>query len=136
MELQFSASPARLSEVRRAVREDLYGIVPEAELDNLVLAFNEAATNAVLYGSAGDRPVEVVVRVQGEWAELSVLDCGPAPQPGVRAGGAAEARAEPDLSPSGGRGLWLMGRLVDEVRLERVRHGTRIVLRQRIRRGP
>jgi anti-sigma regulatory factor (Ser/Thr protein kinase) len=33
-----------------------------------------------------------------------------------------------------GRGLWLLRRLVDEVRLERVRLGTRVTLRRAI--GP
>ena len=31
---------------------------------------------------------------------------------------------------AGGRGLWLLGRLVDEVRIERVRLGTRVTLRR------
>jgi len=133
VELQFSASPARLSEVRRAVRADLRGVVPEPDLDDILLAFNEAATNAVLHGSAGGRPVEVAVRVQGEWVELTILDWGPGPRPGERTTDEPEAQAKAALSPGGGRGLWLMGRLVDEVRLERVRHGTRITLRRQIR---
>jgi anti-sigma regulatory factor (Ser/Thr protein kinase) len=34
---------------------------------------------------------------------------------------------------AGGRGLWLLQRLVDEVRLERVELGTRVTLRRAIR---
>src|SRR6266542_4305576 len=44
-----------------------------------------------------------------------------------------EDRADGDAAPASGRGLWLMGRLVDEVRLERIHpHGTRVTLRRRV----
>ena len=138
MQVQFPASPARLGELRRAVRADLRGVVPDADLDDLVVALNEAATNAVLHGSADGHPVEVAVRVRGGWAEMTVLDRGPAP-PSRETDLEREAAGEPEgcesrseVAPIGGRGLWLMGRLVDEVRLERVQLGTRITLRRRL----
>jgi anti-sigma regulatory factor (Ser/Thr protein kinase) len=55
-----------------------------------------------------------------------VLDRGPDPpaQP--------PTDADTDALAVGGRGLWLLGRLVDEVRLERVRFGTRVTLRRAI----
>jgi anti-sigma regulatory factor (Ser/Thr protein kinase) len=70
----------------------------------------------------------VVVHVNNDWVEASVLDHGPQPPPAVS--------AEPDTHElrAGGRGLWLLGRLVDEVRIERVRLGTRVTLRRAI--GP
>ena len=128
VELSFPASPAHLADLRRSVRAGLQGLVPEQDLDDLLVALNEAATNAVLYGSAGGQPVEVMVRVLGDWAEVSVLDRGPTtPPPRGRDSGTG-----PEATSYAGRGLWLMGRLVDEVRLERVDLGTRITLRRRI----
>jgi anti-sigma regulatory factor (Ser/Thr protein kinase) len=128
MELSFPATPAHLADLRQTVRTGLQGEIPERDLEELLVALNEAATNAMLYGSGAGQPVEVVIHVHGGWAEVSVLDRGPYP----RAGG---NHREADLEAAaghGGRGLWLMGRLVDEVRLERVDHGTRVTLRRRL----
>jgi anti-sigma regulatory factor (Ser/Thr protein kinase) len=71
----------------------------------------------VLYGSSGGQPIRVVVHVNDDRVEASVLDHGPHP-PGV------SADSNTDELPAGGRGLWLLGRLVDEVRLQRVKLGT------------
>jgi anti-sigma regulatory factor (Ser/Thr protein kinase) len=94
--------------------------------DDVVLALNEAATNAILYGSGGGQPVQVVVRVDDDVIHASVLDHGPdlPAQPSTD--------ADTDALAVRGRGLWLLGRLVDEVRLERVRLGTRVTLRRAI----
>ncbi len=127
MELSFPASPAHLADLRRSVRAGLQSEVPELDLEDILVALNEAATNAVLYGSGDGRPVEVVARVRGDWAEVSVLDRGPTPW----TGGGRSRGTETDAR-YGGRGLWLMGRLVDEVRLERVDLGTRVTLRRRL----
>jgi serine/threonine-protein kinase RsbW len=124
MQLVIPASPARLAGLRRAVRAYLRGLQEEVA-DDVVLALNEVATNAMLHGSSGGQPVEVVVQVDDGWVEASVLDHGPDPPPVLSA-----VSEEPD---SGGRGLWLLRRLVDEVRLERVRLGTRVTLRRAIR---
>jgi anti-sigma regulatory factor (Ser/Thr protein kinase) len=126
MRLCMPASPSRLAGLRRAVRAHLGG-VSEAVADDVVLALNEAATNAVLDGSRGGQPVEVAVHVTHDWVEASVLDHGPQPPPGL------PADADTDEPRAGGRGLWLLRRLVDEVRLERVKLGTRVTLRRAIR---
>ena len=127
MELSFPASPVHLADLRRSVRYGLQDVMPQRDLDDLLVALNEAATNAVLYGSGDGNPVEVVVHVRGEWAELSVLDQGPPLHGAVLGHG-----IDPQVAPHGRRSLWLIGRLVDEVRLERVDLGTRITLRRRI----
>jgi serine/threonine-protein kinase RsbW len=127
MELSVPPSPAYLAGLRQAARACLRGVAREAA-DDVVLALNEAATNAILYGSDGGQPVQVVVRVDDDVIHASVLDHGP------------DLPAEPptdadtDALAVRGRGLWLLGRLVDEVRLERVRLGTRVTLRRAI--GP
>jgi hypothetical protein len=52
LELSIPPSPTRLGGVRRAARACLRGISEEIA-DDVVVALNEAATNAVLYGSQG-----------------------------------------------------------------------------------
>ena len=127
MELSLPPSPVHLAGLRRAARACLGGVASEAA-DDVVLALNEAATNAILYGSSGGQPVQVVVHVNHDVIQASVLDHGPdlPTQP--------PSEADTDALAVRGRGLWLLGRLVDEVRLERVRLGTRVTLRRRI--GP
>jgi anti-sigma regulatory factor (Ser/Thr protein kinase) len=121
------ASPSRLAELRQTARGYLRGVSDEVA-DDIVLALNEAATNAVLYGSSGDQPIQVVVHVNDDWVEASVLDHGPQPPAGL------PAAADTGELPASGGGLWLLRRLVDEVRLERVKLGTRVTLRWAI--GP
>jgi serine/threonine-protein kinase RsbW len=127
VELSIPASPSRLAGLRRAARASLREVQDEVA-DDVVLALNEVATNAVLHGSSGGQPIQVVVHIKDDWVEASVLDHGPQSPPGV------SADSEPDELRAGGRGLWLLGRLVDEVRIERVRLGTRVTLRRAI--GP
>jgi anti-sigma regulatory factor (Ser/Thr protein kinase) len=127
MEVSVPASPSRLAGLREAVRADLRGVSDEVA-DDVVLALSEVATNAVLHGSSGGQPIQVVVHVSDDWVEASVLDRGPPSPPGL------PADTDIDELRAGGRGLWLLGRLVDEVRIERVRLGTRVTLRRAI--GP
>jgi anti-sigma regulatory factor (Ser/Thr protein kinase) len=132
VEMQFPATPARLADLRRTVRESLRGRIRDEDLDDLLLALHEATTNAVLHGSDGGAAVRVVVRLANGWAEATVLDRGQA-EPSVLDWD-EERDAPPRDSPQlSGRGLWLMGRLVDEVRLERVApRGTKVTLRRRV----
>jgi anti-sigma regulatory factor (Ser/Thr protein kinase) len=128
MELSIPASPSRLAALRRTARAYLRGVSDEVA-DDVVLALHEAATNAVLYGSRADQSIQVGVCVTDDWVEATVLDRGPQPPAGLPAAtGPGELRAF-------GRGLWLLHWLVDEVRLERVRRGTRVTLRRAIGRA-
>jgi anti-sigma regulatory factor (Ser/Thr protein kinase) len=124
VELTISASPLELAGLRRAARDAL-GEVPTQVADEMLLALDEAATNAILHGSSGGEPVEVAVRIRDGWVEATVLDHGPAKPP--------RPRSTADRLSGGGWGLWLLRCLVDEVRLERVEGGTRVTLRRRIR---
>jgi len=127
MELSIPASPSRLAALRRTARAYLRGVSDEVA-DDVVLALHEAATNAVLYGSRGGQAIQVGVHVIDDWVEATVLDHGPQPPAGL------PADADPGELRAGGRGLWLLRRLMDEVRLERVKLGTRVTLRRAI--GP
>jgi anti-sigma regulatory factor (Ser/Thr protein kinase) len=124
VELVISAAPFELAGLRRAARDALDEL-PTQIADEMLLALDEAATNAILHGSDGGDPIQVAVRVRDAWVEASVLDHGPAkpPRPG----------STTDRLSGGGWGLWLLRCLVDEVRLERVEGGTRVTLRRRIR---
>jgi anti-sigma regulatory factor (Ser/Thr protein kinase) len=121
MELTISAAPFELAGLRRAARDAL-GEVPTQVADEMLLALDEAATNAILHGSDGGDPIQVAVRVGDAWVEASVRDHGPTEPP----------RPRLDRRSGGGWGLWLLRCLVDEVRLERVEGGTRVTLRRRI----
>jgi anti-sigma regulatory factor (Ser/Thr protein kinase) len=123
MELTISASPFELAGLRRAARDAL-GEVPTQVADEMLLALDEAATNAILHGSGGGDPIEVAVRVRDAWVEATVLAHGPITPPRLV--------STTDRLSGGGWGLWLLRCLVDEVRLERVEGGTRVTLRRRI----
>lgn len=124
MELTISASPFELAGLRRAARDALCE-VPTQAADEMLLALDEAATNAILHGSSGGDPIQVAVRVRDAWVEATVLDHGPTTPP--------RPLSTTDQRSGGGWGLWLLRCLVDEVRLERVEGGTRVTLRRRIR---
>jgi len=124
MELAIPAAPAQLAGLRQAARHALRE-VPSQIADELVLALDEAATNAILYGSRGGDPVQVALWVRGGWVEATVVDHGPTQPP--------HPPPTTDQLSSRGRGLWLLDRLVDEVRVERAKLGTQVTLRRRIR---
>jgi anti-sigma regulatory factor (Ser/Thr protein kinase) len=128
MQLTIAPSPAHLAGLRRATQASLRD-VPSEVAEEVVLAVDEAATNAILYRSGAGLPLAVAVAVTADWVEASVLDHGPARPPSSLLAG-----ADTEALSGHGRGLWLLRRLVDEVRVERVRRGTRVTLRRWI--GP
>jgi anti-sigma regulatory factor (Ser/Thr protein kinase) len=92
---------------------------------DVLLALDEAVSNAIRHGSRAGDPVEVSVESDSEWVEMSVRDGGPTPR-------LPRLPAEPPPAlETGGRGLWLILQLVDEVRLQRVGAGTRLTMRRR-----
>jgi len=114
-----------LPDLRRAVARILRGI-EEGVTADVLLALDEAVSNAIRHGSAGGEPVVVSVERDGDWVEMTVRDGGPTPRlPRL------PAEAPPALQ-TGGRGLWLILQLVDEVRLQRVGEGTKLTLRRRV----
>ena len=96
---------------------------PGAVVDDLVLAVSEAVTNVIRYGSCNLQPVKVAVGVQGGWIQATIRDQGRPP-----------SRTAPLMSLRG-RGLWLIGQLVDELRLAKARPGMLVPLRQCISLG-
>ena len=125
MNLTLPPTSSCLPDLRRSVALTL-GDVDSAVLADVLLALDEAVSNAVRHGSRAGAPVQVSVDSDGEWVEMSVRDGGPTPRlPRLPA-------EPPPVLHTGGRGLWLILQLVDEVRLQRVGAGTRLTMRRRV----
>ena len=124
MELSLPPSPVHLAGLRQTARSCLRGVASEAA-DDVVLAPQRGSDQRhpvrVKRGAAGPG----VVHVNDDVIQASVLDHGPDLP--------AQPPTDADMDALGGRGLWLLRRLVDEVRLERVRLGTRVTLRREMR---
>jgi serine/threonine-protein kinase RsbW len=123
--LTLPPTSSSLPDLRRAVARTLEG-VDEGTAADVLLALDEAVSNAIRHGSAGGEPVRVSVERDGDWVEMTVRDGGPTPRlPRLPA-------APPPVMQTGGRGLWLILQLVDEVRLQRIGEGTALTLRRRV----
>ena len=125
MNLNLPPTSSCLPDLRRSVARTLEsvdgGVVAE-----VLLALDEAVSNAIRHGSRAGDPVEVTVDSDSEWVEMSVRDGGPTPR-------LPHLPAEPPPAlQTGGRGLWLILQLVDEVRLQRIGEGTRLTMRRRV----
>ncbi len=96
-------------------------------LVNLRVAVSEALSNAILYGNAGDRSKKVLVRANVDaWkARIQVIDEGPGFDPG-RVPDPTDAEA---IESAGGRGLFLLKRLADEVRYNAPGNSVTLTLR-------
>ena len=125
MNLTLPPTSSCLPDLRRSVARTLEG-VDDGVVADVLLALDEAVSNAVRHGSGAGDPVQVSVDSDSEWVERSVRDGGPTPRlPRL------PAEPPPPLQ-TGGRGLWLILQLVDEVRLQRIGEGTRLIMRRRV----
>jgi serine/threonine-protein kinase RsbW len=114
-----------LPDLRHSVARTLEEVDEEVVAD-VLLALDEAVSNAIRHGSVAGEPVLVSVESDGEWVEMTVRDGGPTPRlPRLPA-------EPPPVLQTGGRGLWLILQLVDEVRLQRIEDGTRLTMRRRV----
>ena len=128
MDLTLPPTSSCLPDLRRAAARTLGGL-DEAAAADVLLALDEAVSNAIRHGSADGQPVQVSVEREGDWVEMTVRDGGPTPHlPRLPA-------KPPPVLQTGGRGLWLILQLVDEVRLQRVGEGTELTLRRRVAAG-
>jgi anti-sigma regulatory factor (Ser/Thr protein kinase) len=126
VELRLVPSGAHLIELRDAARRALPG-VPDEVVQDVLLVLDEAVANAIRYGSAAGQPVAVSIDCDGDWIDLAVADQGPTPRlPSL-------PNEPPPPLATGGRGLWLILQLVDEVALERHGNGVRLTMRRRAR---
>ena len=125
MNLTLPPTSSSLPDLRRSVAQTLGDLDQEVVAD-VLLALDEAVSNAIRHGSRGGEQVQVTVESDDEWVEMTVRDGGPTPRlPHLPAG-------PPPVLQTGGRGLWLILQLVDEVRLQRIEDGTRLTMRRRV----
>ena len=125
MNLTLPPTSSSLPDLRRSVAKTL-GDVDEEVVADVLLALDEAVSNAIRHGSRGGEQVLVTVESDAEWVEMTVRDGGPTPRmPRLPA-------EPPPVLQTGGRGLWLILQLVDEVRLQRIEDGTRLTMRRRV----
>jgi anti-sigma regulatory factor (Ser/Thr protein kinase) len=113
-----------LLDLRRTAERELRGVAGDVA-DDVLLALDEAVGNAIRHGSRGGRPVLVTLDVDRGWIRMTVRDHGPTAELPC-----LPAEAPPTLA-DGGRGLWLISQLVDEVRLRRAGRGVLLSLGRR-----
>src|SRR5262245_37897940 len=111
---------AHIATVRRAVTEfAAWNGLPERQRSDFVLAVNELVTNAIQHGG-GNGDVRLWRTADALWCEVS--DRGPGLPPDRRDG----KYRRPPAHASGGRGLWLVHRLCDEVTISTGGRGTTV----------
>lgn len=94
---------------------------PEDARDAILLAFSEALSNAILYGSAPLRKsVRVLARMENSRLVLEVSDHGSGFRP------EKIELPDPRNMEEGGRGLFLMRALMDDVQWHDTPHGTTV----------
>ena len=94
----------------------------------VVLLTSEAVTNALEHGNRLDpeKTIEVEIEVRPDRVDVSVLDQGGGFEPGTT----ADPLDEANLMNEGGRGLFLIESLADEVRFELDGRRIRVTLRR------
>src|SRR5512140_1454669 len=121
--------------VERVVAAARRGRLGRERLSDLAVAVAEALSNAAVHGNhlAEERPVEVTVTLApgGEEVAVDVADAGA----GFDSATAPDPTDPDHILVPGGRGIFLMRRLADEVRYNAAGNAVRLVLRRRGRKG-
>jgi PAS domain S-box-containing protein len=134
-ELVLPNEPSRIRDVRSFISEFLTDLrAPLDVASEIVLAAGEAAGNAVKYGRKESVQGEVRVRcvVQGVNIQITIADDGPGFEISDE-----PAMGQPDPLAAGGRGLFLMRELMDEVDIDSSPEGTTVTLtRQAFEKAP
>jgi anti-sigma regulatory factor (Ser/Thr protein kinase) len=131
LELQTDSHPESLGDARRRVRDAMTraGLAIEAAWD-MEVAVGEALSNVYQHAySTGVGPVSVEVLTTGAALTVVVHDEGGATTP------PAIPRTLPPRTKTGGRGLYMAGRLADdvEVRVNPAGHGVTVRMTARLR---
>jgi PAS domain S-box-containing protein len=115
LDVEFAPDPDALAPMRALLRRWLRHVrASEAELAEIVIACNEAATNAIEHSGVAPRtPFELSGRLEGRTVELSVHDHG---------------AWRPRREDVGGRGLPLMRAFMDQVDVTSTAGGTTVRL--------
>ena len=129
-ELVIPNEPQRTRDVRQFVADFLADLRAPVETSyDVLLAVGEAAGNAAKYGARKEARTELRVRcvLEGAAARFVVADEGP----GFDLS-ALESRGSPDPLASGGRGIFLMKELMDEVEVDTSSNGTTVTMTRKI----
>lgn len=126
MRIAITNEPARVPEARRFVRGFLMDIeTNEEDVFEILVAVEEAASNAVRHARRphGKGTIEIRCIYSPSEFVVKVADDGPGfeYEPAV-------VEDVPDPMASGGRGLFLMHRLMDRVVVEPSEHGTVVTM--------
>jgi PAS domain S-box-containing protein len=130
-ELVLPNEPARVAEARAFVSRFLTDLrTPVDTATEIELAVGEAAANAYRHGKrSGRSEMRIYCSLEGPSVAISVADDGGGFDPREVA-----EREPPDRFASGGRGLFLMKELMDEVEIDSSDQGTTITMYRRINR--
>jgi anti-sigma regulatory factor (Ser/Thr protein kinase) len=121
------ATPEAPTQARELVTGALRGAGwPRRDVLDAAIAVDEAVQNAVEHGSRPDAPVDVLVEVEDDGAEIVVRDRG---RPGASPPAGPPRR--PDHDEIRGRGRAIMETVADEVRWSDREGGTEVRLRLR-----
>jgi serine phosphatase RsbU (regulator of sigma subunit)/anti-sigma regulatory factor (Ser/Thr protein kinase)/PAS domain-containing protein len=129
-ELVLPNETSRLSDLRAFVASFLADVRAPVEVSSeIILASSEAAANAVRHGRRTDGRSEIRIRLalEGRKVKVTIVDDGPGfsvPDLGDH--------SLPDRFASGGRGLFLIRELMDEVAITPSREGTTVAMARRL----
>jgi stage II sporulation protein AB (anti-sigma F factor) len=131
MTFAISNEPARVHEARHLVRDFLMDVeASEDDVFEVLVAVEEAAANALRHG--GRPPGEGLIEIRCIYSPaeivVQVVDDGP----GFEYDPAAVVEM-PDPMASGGRGLFLMYKLMDRIVVESSAHGTVVTMSRALR---
>jgi serine phosphatase RsbU (regulator of sigma subunit)/anti-sigma regulatory factor (Ser/Thr protein kinase) len=129
-ELVLPNEPVRVAEVRAFVADFLADLRAPVETSaEILLAVGEAAANAYRHGrkKEGRNEIRVYCALEGPFVSVTVADDGPGFDPA-----AAEAASLPDRFSAGGRGLFLMRKLMDDVEIDISGSGTKVTMRRQV----
>jgi anti-sigma regulatory factor (Ser/Thr protein kinase) len=110
------SDPKWLALVRGVVEQSCLGLgAREESATAVVLAVNEAVSNVMRHGYGGDttRPIQIACRVDGEMIEVRICDHG------KEAEFLSREILPPDELRVGGRGLFMIRALMDEIEYRR-----------------
>ena len=129
-ELVLPNEPSRVSEVRAFVSSFLADLrAPVDTSTEVLLAVGEAAANANRHGRRpeGRSEIRVYCALEGPSVAITIADDGGGFDPG-----SVDDSVLPDKFASGGRGLFLMRELMDEVEIESTDLGTTVTMYRKI----
>lgn len=130
--LEFVAQnePACVPKLRGLVRDFLSSLRIDPSITyDILLATDEAAANAVAHGQSagGNGVVRLRCSTEGGWVVVAIADEGAGFDPSTVA-----MDHLPSWSSPGGRGLYLVQELMDEVEIDPSPRGTVIQMRRRV----